>query len=338
MSVTRERVGSGVKFPDDPDKRFNIVCSSLMNAETKCVAMGLLDEDPKTLSDAYIDFLEVTKGAWMTYQGISFLRGYYQNNWADSGFVVRTTGRSTKITKKGRSEADAYYATDAAIKFAQPIAAFLLDSTVLTPMSLSALGSSKKGGGANGIINRLGVLDMLNREERATDLEISRNFGEQIWLTNLSLGMLTGANLVDFKPRGGGISYVLDLEDRNDVNVGDNLGESVLEMAFRLKRVNASFVAKLLKERFYKLTPSELEDQVNGVLLRLHEQGVFKREDDKNLKKGEAVILEGGRNFLDQVISPIKSALAGEDSLLATWSEIDWRKSAARGVRKYLAY
>lgn len=347
MSTVKENIGQAV-FPTDPDKRFETLCYTFFNAEPKCVAMLLLEEEPKTLMDAYDEFLEVTREVWVPNSKESFLRGCYGRFWADTGLVSKDVSISTRISRKGAKDRDAYKATEDGIQFGHPLAAFLLERSLTFPFSLGALGSSRRAGATNGVCERMRILKILaDNPSILKDVDAAK----EIYLDKVSdklpivvkhLRMLDGSGLINYRPKGrkDTAAFVLSpIVDKPDIRPLHPLEQTVINLLFRMRIVDTFTISRMLREKFYYLGPEVIDDGVRRALDSLLVDGICHFDvDESGLEEGEVRVTNRGKRFLKEIVMPIKKALNGNNKLLDSWSKIDWRRSAPRAVEKFANY
>lgn len=345
---TRETINikphAEAEFPQDPEKRFEAVFSSIGNSEAKCLSLLCLTQSPLTSADLQHKFLEESGGVWRINSKTQ--EAYYLKTLIPIGLVAEAD-----ILHYGAQEyINGFRLTHAGLRYGQPIAVFLLQKSTEFPYSLLKIfgQTSKSGGETRSVLNRAKILEFLSnvdapqrREDIARQLGINASAVGRNSMRLAELGLVEYSS-VNVEERGYAPYTLLDGVKREDIKAlspDPRLTFEVGEIIFELKRVNSSLLAERLRDRHPKRKIESLRTAICAILSKLTQQGICQPELFVGRKiHSQVKITETGKGLVSGIILPIKQSLADDyqgEILRASWRKIPWQDYAQEAILKY---
>jgi hypothetical protein len=323
-----------IPFPEDPNERFEAIFAAIGNSEAKCLSLLCLEPYFMTVTDIKNRAEGATNGVWKRKQA-TYL-SHLETTLQDIGLVVE----ADFIPYGSLKYTTGFRASEAGLKFGQPIAAFLLQKSSDFPHSLGELFSTTaKTGELRPIIRAVKILEYLyGLDGYSTDLEIMSVVGGKDMSGPLNrlgdVGLIEHESVNTEKTRQ--VQYSLT-ERANDIPIKTayrlpTLTNQIAEIMLDLKTADYLTVTKELETRFGKIVKRA---NVNGVISGLCTQGILSSDYRGARRMSKSRITTEGKRLLEEVIFPIKQALSldGEE-LLESWRKIDWRKYAVIGLQR----
>lgn len=332
-----------VEFPEDPEKGFEAIFSSVGNSESQCVTWLCLGRSPITKSGLHTKFLTESSYAWRCDQKLQ--SEYCTENLIPIGLVVEADtlylGASEYVT--------GFRLTEAGLRY-QPIAAYLLEQSADLPHSLlTYFGQTSTGpGNTRPVLNKINILGYLyHQEEPVKTTEIATTLNLQIALVGKRLRDLRRVGLVKhlhFDTEKDAGKYSLSKEtNREDIDNVETvysergLTHLIAEMLFELGTADILSMATVLRNRFPDIyadkDPRHFRGRVAKTLRGLAKQGICHGDFGRD-RKSYDTITDLGKRIMERIVFPVERALTDE-SLLLLWRRIPWQTYATSQVAKY---
>ena len=329
------------EFPSDPEARFEAVFSAIGNSEAKCLTLLCLEQSVQTGWELHRRFLEASRRVWKTNRKLQ--ANYCLKTLVPIGLVAEVDSLYDGVAEY----VVGFRLTEAGRKYGQPAAVFLLEKSKDLPYSLNKIfGQTARGRGeTRSVLNRAAILSSLAknpREQRTVD--IAGELGLEPTIVGSHLEHLSCLGLVDYQSvsteEKGYASYELlkraDFSRVKSVRTLQNLTREVYRLLLELKAADAGQLAEILKSQFPKSKIATLKSEISRVLSGLSRQGVCQPQLFVGGKiQSRAEISKLGAQIAQELILPIKQALADDQRLLANWQAIPWQNFTAELIAKY---
>jgi len=315
---------SSKEFPTDPEKRFEAIFAAIGNSEAKCLTLLCLSESPVSPRDLYHQFTTQNNGSWEPNK--STPAEYCEQTLVPIGLVAYAD-----VIRQGTLEHTTGYRLTVAGKKFQPISAFLTEKSCGLPYSLIEIfGATHTRGKSRSAINRSRIMEFLSSNPNAKVIDIAKSIGISPGLVGNHLRHLSKLGILEFSSinaeNPGSVGYVVN----KDINVDEIkskkklglLSSRVIDFLMDKDSFTLEEAARAIHNYYPDVEFNSFRGKLSKTMVSLEKDGIFHRSTFSSKLRSRASLTEIGNKIVNEIVSPIKEVLSGNEDLLAQWSRI----------------